>query len=113
MRLEAYRSDGFGDWYVCRKTGGISIKVAASDVWDEPEAFCIAIHELVEARACFAAGITEAAVDAFDIQFEKERADGLHGADAEPGDDPRSPYRQQHADALAIEGLMRRVLGCG
>lgn len=102
MRLEAYRSDGFGDWYVDPENGDIRIKVAGADVWDEEELFLIALHELVEARLCFKAGVTQGAVDVFDAKFE---------GDGEPGDDPAAPYRVQHRHAMLIEHMMAMALG--
>ncbi len=111
MRLEAYREEGCGDWFVNPKNGDIHIQVAGPDVWDQADCFAIAVHELFEARACFAHGITQGAVDAFDITFEKERAGGTHTEDAEPGADKRAPYRMEHADAMIIETLVRRFLG--
>lgn len=114
MRLPEYREAGCGDWFVDRSNGDMLIQVAFdTDVWDDPEAFACAIHELTEARIAFAHGVTEGAVDAFDKMFERERVEGKHGPDAEPGDDPRAPYRREHADAMIIEGLIRRFLGMG
>ncbi len=111
MRLPAYREDGCGDWFVSHENGDIHIQVAGVDVWDQSDCFAIAVHELFEARACFAHGVTQGAVDAHDIMFEKERADGMHAEDAEPGADRRAPYRTEHAEAMIIEAMVRRFLG--
>lgn len=112
MRLDAYKTGGCGDWFVDRENGDVHIKVAFdTDVWDDPEAFTIALHELVEARLAFAHGVTEGAVDAFDKLFEEERAVGKHEPGDEPGDDPRAPYGREHAEAMVIELLMRHYLG--
>lgn len=111
MRLAAYRTEGCGDWYCDRTTADIHIKVAGADVWDEEEKFLVAIHELVEARLAFKAGITEGAVDAFDNLFEAEREVGKHGPDDEPGDDPGAPYRVQHRQACLVEHLVALFLG--
>lgn len=112
MRLAEYRDAGCGDWFVSRENGDVHIQVASTtDVWDDTGAFAIAIHELTEARLAFAHGVTEGAVDQFDQMFERERTEGLHGPDAEPGDDPRAPYRREHAAATIVEGMMRLLLG--
>ena len=62
----------------------------------------IAIHELVEAVLCRHAGITQEAVDAFDI---------AHPEAPEPGDLTDAPYRHQHAIASGIERLLAAELG--
>ena len=110
MRLAAYREEGCGDWYI-GVNGDVHIKVAGADVWDQLDMFLLALHELFEARACFRSGVVQGAVDAFDAAFEAERAQGLHGPDEEPGDDPRAPYRVQHRDACIIEHVAARLLG--
>ena len=111
MRLPVYNEVGCGDWFRDPETGDIHIQVASTtDVWDDIESLGIAIHELCEARLCAAHGVTEAAVDTFDVLFEQERAQGLHGLDDEPGSDKRAPYYLEHADAMFIEGLFRRFL---
>lgn len=102
MRLEAYHEAGCGDWFWDRTSGDLHIRVAATDVWDEPEAWLVAIHELIEARLCFNDGVTEGAVDAFDAAFK---------GDGEPGDDAAAPYRRQHRFACLIEHLIARELG--
>lgn len=102
MRLAAYRVEDCGDWYVDRETGDVRIKVAGADVWDQEDKFLIALHELIEARLAFKAGVTEAAVDAFDARFEGE---------CEPGDDPAAPYRVQHRQAMLVEHLVAHFLG--
>lgn len=112
MRLEAYREPGCGDWHWDQE-GNLHVQIACSgdlNVWDDLDSFAVAVHELVEARFAFAHGVTAGAVDAFDVMYEKERATGLHGPDDEPGEDARSPYRKEHADAMIIEGLIRRFL---
>ena len=102
MRLEAYREDGFGDWFVDPGNGDIHIRVAGADVWDQEGAFLVALHELCEARLCFKAGVTQGAVDVFDSAFTGE---------GEPGDDPAAPYQRQHRAACMIEHMMALFLG--
>jgi hypothetical protein len=102
MRLPAYRQEGFGDWYVEPGTGDIRIKIAAADVWDQEEAFLVALHELIEARLCSKSGVVQGAVDNFDAAFTGE---------GEPGDDPAAPYRVQHRQACMVEHMMALFLG--
>jgi hypothetical protein len=102
MRLEAYRQDGYGDWYFDPSNGDLHIKVAGTDVWDQEDMFLLALHEMIEARLCFKAGITQGAVDCFDAAFK---------GDGEPGDDPAAPYRNQHRQACMIEHLTALFLG--
>lgn len=102
MRLPAYREDGYGDWYFDAKTGDLHIKVAGADVWDQEQAFLVALHELIEARLCFQSGVTQGSVDAFDGTFQ---------GDGEPGDDPDAPYKNEHRKAILIEHLMAVFLG--
>lgn len=102
MRLEAYRSEGCGDWYWDQE-GNLQIRVASTtDAVDDDEVFLIALHELVEAKLCLKHGITEGAVDAFDKAFE---------GDTEPGDAPLAPYRNEHRAAMLIEHAMALMLG--
>lgn len=102
MRLDAYKAEDCGDWFVDRGNGDIHIRVVGTDVWDEEEKFLIALHELVEARLCHKAGVTEGEVDQFDRAFT---------GDGEPGDHPDSPYRKQHRGAMMVEHLTAILLG--
>jgi len=124
MRLEAYRNEGFGDWFIDGK-GDFHVQVAgpeerhcaddstllAPNIMDADDAFLIALHELIELKLCLKSGVTVGAVDAFDTAFEAERRDGQHSDEAEPGDDARAPYRTQHRKACLIEFLMADFLG--
>jgi len=71
----------------------------------------VAVHELVEAYLCKKAGITDEAVCAFDKKYEAERKKGKHGENDEPGDDPRSPYREQHMAATHVERAVCAAIG--
>lgn len=71
----------------------------------------VAIHELVEVCLCKERGIKQSDVDAFDIQFEKEREQGLHLQDEEPGFAPNAPYLKEHTFATLIEKEMAVQLG--
>lgn len=109
MRLAAYREKGCGDWSV-DDNGDIRIQVAGDSVWQDEEGFLVALHEVIEARLCAKAGVTQEMVDDFDAAYEIERDAGLHGPNDEPGSDHRAPYRRQHNNAMVIESLVRRFL---
>lgn len=100
-RLSVYAAPYSGDWY-WSADGTLMVQVVASDVWDEEDAFLVALHELIEARLCFKAGIVQGAVDAFDLAFIGED---------EPGDDPAAPYVKQHRQAMLIEHTMALFFG--
>ena len=55
--------------------------------------------------------MTQEAVDAHDWRFQAELEGKLHPDDAEPGDDPRAPYRREHRFAMLMEMLMAHELG--
>ena len=104
------RYDTLGDWH-WDVHGNLRIAVCdgggnETDPFENDEAFLIALHELVEAKLCHRAGITQGAVDAFDMRFV---ADGRRTG--EPGDDPEAPYRVQHRQAMLIEHMMAVFLG--
>lgn len=69
------------------------------------------LHEFTEAYLCWKNGIEETDISAFDEIFESERAQGLHGTDDEPGDDPRAPYYDQHQIATEHERKFAEQLG--
>jgi hypothetical protein len=102
------RYDTCGDWFT-DENGDFVIQVTEFDVTPNvpasiasPEAFLIALHELVEWRLCMAANITQAEVDDFDKSFN---------GDGEPGDDVTAPYRDQHRKAMIAEHMMADWLG--
>ena len=68
----------------------------------------VAVHELVEVLLCEDRGITQIAVDKFDVEFEDERKPGNTD---EAGDDPKAPYRKEHFFATNIERLLGAELG--
>ena len=87
-----------GDWIVDEKTGDITILV--SDLGDEKMNELVAIHELIEVLRCRDLGVTQEAVDKFDIEFEENRE---KGDVSEPGDSPDAPYRGPHFFATNVE----------
>jgi hypothetical protein len=84
------RYDTCGDWLF----DGDTLKIFVSKTKDWRYSFLVAVHELIEVGLCKQAGITQQAVDKFDMNFKGK---------GEPGDDPKAPYRIQHAVATAIE----------
>jgi hypothetical protein len=86
-------------------------KIRVSRMKDWRYTFLVAFHELIEYALCKQHGITDEEVVDFDLQFEAEREAGLHPNDAEPGDDPRAPYRKEHRFATRKEREMAKELG--
>lgn len=93
-----------GDWLFDKK-GDLTIRVSGLGDWRK-EAL-IAVHELVEVLICKHDGVSQKAVDKFDIAFEKARKPGNED---EPGDDNKAPYRRQHCIATAVERLLAAEL---
>lgn len=101
------RYETCGDWYF-DKEGNIEIRV--SDMGDWKKEFLVAYHELLEVALCKDRGITIEQVDAFDMQFEKERLEGKHIPDEEPGYAEDAPYRNEHFMAEACERIAANQL---
>lgn len=75
------------------------IRVSAMSDWRH-EAL-VGLHEAIEALLCKHAGVSEAIVDAFDLNFKGE---------GEPGDDTGAPYHNQHEFATWVEQEMATKL---
>ena len=103
---DSQRYSTVGDYWDDFK--GTHIRV--SELGNEDEEFCVAIHELVEQYLCRKRGISEKKITAFDKKFERERVEG-RWFDEEPGDDPRAPYRKEHFFATNIERQIAHELG--
>lgn len=103
---QAYETPG--DW---RFTENGDLNIFVSELGDWRQEMLIAIHELIEVCLCKQRGIAQADVDEFDIQFEKDRRNGIHGPNDEPGDDPAAPYRKEHFFATNLEALISAELG--
>lgn len=102
------RSSQSGDW---RYNYQSHFNILVSDQLKEPSQLAVAIHELVEAYLCRDAGIPEKEVCDFDDRYEKERKEGRHPQEHEPGDDPEAPYREQHMAATHVERAVCHALG--
>ncbi len=79
-----------------------------SEMADERYEHLVAVHELIEKILCTHRGIPDAAIDAFDLAFEHDRAEG---DESEPGHDPRAPYHREHVFAEKLERLLAEELG--
>lgn len=93
-----------GDWF--DKDGVLHIVV--SDMRDWRKEAVVAVHELCEVLLCRDHGVTESEVDVFDINYEASR---LQGDVSEPGDNPKSPYAEEHCFATGIERLLVAAFG--
>lgn len=86
------------------------LNVRVSDMGNDDYAFLVGIHEAIEAwllrKRCGADA--EKAVDAFDMMYEANRAEG---DESEPGDDSSAPYYLEHQIATGIERILAAQLG--
>lgn len=96
-----------GDWIFRGKT----LHITVSDMHNNIAEMLVAIHEYIEAMACLKNNIGEREVTAFDLVFEEWRKEGKVAPDAEPGNDTRAPYFNQHQVATEVEKLTAKLLG--
>jgi hypothetical protein len=68
----------------------------------------VAVHEIVELLLAKHRAISEEAISAFDVEFERDREHGK--VLGEPGDDPRAPYKREHFFATNVERLLAAEL---
>ena len=94
------RAHQSGDWTYTERTILASVM---EDTYPPQSELIIGIHEVIEAFLCRKMGITDAEVVAFDEKYERERAQGQHPEDAEPGDAEDCPYRIPHQAATHVE----------
>lgn len=92
-----------GDWFF--KRGVLHIQVAELGNWKYE--FLVFTHELIEVFLCKAKGISQASVDKFDFNYEKNRKPG---DESEPGDYPTCPYRIPHLIATGVEKILAAAL---
>ena len=100
------RYETVGDWIP-----GKPAQIRVSKMKDQRYVFLVALHEMIEYELCKMHGITDEEVVAFDVNFEAERKMNLHPVDAEPGDHPKAPYRNEHEFATMIEMMVAQKLG--
>jgi hypothetical protein len=97
-----------GDWQFTKGDFGRGedmLVIRVSDLGHFNMNFLLAIHELVEAVLCKHRDVSEAEVDRFDQDPERER-EGI-----EPGDNMAAPYFAEHQFASGIERLLAAELG--
>jgi hypothetical protein len=100
------RYETVGDWIP-----GKPAEIRVSKMKDERYVFLVALHEMIEYELCRMNGITDKEVVSFDVNFEDERRKNMHSIEAEPGNDPRAPYRNEHEFASMVEMMMAHKLG--
>jgi len=100
------RYETVGDWIPGRPA-----QIRVSKMKDQRYVFLVALHEMIEYELCKMHGITDKEVVAFDVNFEAERRMNLHPLDAEPGNHPKAPYRNEHEFATMIEMMVAQKLG--
>lgn len=99
------RYNTVGDWQWLKEEEGVdSLRIRVSDMnkTGAKGSILIAIHELIEVFLCQANGITESAVDKFDLNYK---------GDDEPGDDPKAPYKREHCIATGVERILAAEMG--
>lgn len=100
------RYETVGDWIP-----GKPAEIRVSKMKDHRYVFLVALHEMIEYELCKMHGVTDKEVVEFDVNFEAERRMNLHPIDAEPGDHPKAPYRNEHEFATMIERMVAKKLG--
>ena len=100
------RYETVGDWIP-----GKPAQIRVSRMKDQRYVFLVALHEMIEYELCKMHGITDREVVAFDVNFEAERRMNLHPLDAEPGNHPKAPYRNEHEFATMVEMMVAQKLG--
>lgn len=100
-------SKGCGDYFQSGNTTFIDVK----EQKNKDSEFLVCLHEILEEYLTRRDGIKEEDITDFDTMFEKEREEGKHDEFAEPGEDIRAPYREQHLFAEYIERLVCEKMG--
>ncbi len=97
-----HRYETVGDYFEDKYMGGIDrVNFRVSEMKDDYE-FGVFLHELCEWYLVKKHGIDVEAIDAFDMEYEKNRK---KGDTSEPGDSPLAPYHKEHVIATSIEKL--------
>ena len=95
------RYDTVGDYLFDPGTGTLNIFVSETGDWRE--AMTVALHELTESLLVIQRGVSLEAIDDFDKRFD--------GDEDEPGEQPDSPYREEHLSATVVERLIAFEIG--
>ena len=100
-----------GDYFYDKNfDNGELLKVVISKLDDPYLEELVAIHEMIEEMLTRKFGITEQQIMDFDLKYEKEREQGLHEPEDEPGFDKDSPYWKWHQVSTSIEMLLCALL---
>lgn len=102
QRLNTNAGDYFYD--------GNKLMIIVSDLGDEYKNRLIALHELIEEAITKKHGIDEPTIQAFDTQWEIDKANGLKDNITECGLDQKAPYYKEHLFSDAIERLFAQQL---
>ena len=97
---ESQRYCTAGDWLISEDG---TLTVLVTEMQDQRHQQLVAFHEIAEALACNAKGISQQAVDAFDMG---------PGLDLdEPGNSPEAPYHAEHLMATEVEMALAAAMG--
>lgn len=86
------------DWFY---DGNGDLQVRVSPMSDWRKEALLGIHEAVEAVLCKHNGVSQASVDAFDLEYDK-----THTFDVDAGDESAAPYVREHCLATAVERIL-------
>ena len=92
------------DWF-WESNGDLQVQVAPMSDWRYE--VLLGLHEAFEAVCCKHLGVSQAAVDKFDQQFDKDHP---NEPDLNAGDDPLAPYDRAHTVATACERVLAFAL---
>jgi hypothetical protein len=90
------------DWHWL-PNGDLMVQLAPMSDWRRE--VLLGFHEAVEAVLCKHNGVSQQAVDAFDVEYDK-----THDTDCNAGDDPLAPYHREHTAATAVERILAYAL---
>lgn len=96
-----------GDYWI--ESGTVQFRV--NEFGNEDFEFLVSIHEQIEEHLTRRRGLKEPEILAFDLEWEKERENGKHSYDEEPGHDLRAPYHREHVLAENIERMLCLEMG--
>jgi hypothetical protein len=93
------------DWFF---DGAGDLQVRVSPMSDWRYEFALAVHEAFEAALCKNNGVTQKAVDDFDLAYDLSHPDQ---PDLNAGDDQAAPYRAEHNYSTIVDRLF--IGACG
>lgn len=85
--------------------------ILVSETGNEAYNRLIAIHELIEETLVRHRGMKEEEILNFDLYHQKRVEQGLVHPESEPGFDPNSPYKDEHAIATGVEMILCAKMG--